>query len=91
MAHPQKFYVRLARLEAHDAQFIISAFDSTLPRLAAIGSAEMWGEQLFSEREGFAQETIKSVQESQDPDSASKIFIAETQETAERVRVGSAT
>ncbi|KAM0670739.1 hypothetical protein ACQRIU_001134 [Beauveria bassiana] len=91
MAHPEKFYVRLASLEAHDAQFIIAAFDSTLPHLAAIGSAEMWGEQLFSERQGFAQETIKSVQESQDPDSASKIFIAETQKTAERVRVGSAT
>ncbi|KAM3502014.1 hypothetical protein MY11210_009197 [Beauveria gryllotalpidicola] len=96
MAHPQKFYVRLASLEGHDAQFIIASFDSTLPHLAAIGSAEMWGEQLFSEREGFAQETIESVQKSEDPDSASKIFIAETQKTGftdgvERVRVGSAT
>ncbi|EJP61487.1 hypothetical protein HC256_004378 [Beauveria bassiana] len=96
MAHSQKFYVRLASLEGHDAQFIIAAFDSTLPHLAAIGSAEMWGEQPFSEREGFAQETIESVEESEDPDSASKVFIAETRKTgctdsAERIRVGSAT
>ncbi|KAF1731353.1 hypothetical protein CRV24_007537 [Beauveria bassiana] len=80
MAHSQKFYVRLASLEGHDAQFIIAAFDSTLPHLAAIGSAEMWGEQPFSEREGFAQETIESVEESEDPDNS-----------AERIRVGSAT
>ncbi|KAM3479160.1 hypothetical protein MY8738_005583 [Beauveria namnaoensis] len=96
MAHTREFHVSIGEPRRRRAQFIIAAFDSTIPHLAAIGPAEVWREQPFSEREGFAQETLESIQKSKDPDSALKIFIAETQKTgctdsAERIRVGSAT
>jgi hypothetical protein len=45
-----------------DTQFIIDAFDSTIPYLASIGSGEMTP---FSQREGFNTETIEQVEQSQ--------------------------
>jgi len=45
------FHVRLASSDGDDAEFILAAWDSTLPYLASIGAGEMWGDQPFhSER-----------------------------------------
>jgi hypothetical protein len=38
-----KFYIRNAEVSSIDAQFIIDAFDSTLPHLAAAGNIGQWG------------------------------------------------
>ncbi|KAH7035652.1 uncharacterized protein B0I36DRAFT_95157 [Microdochium trichocladiopsis] len=61
---PPTFHIRPAGLSPADGEFIVDAFDSTLPYLASIGSEEMWGMQPFSEREGFTQETTEQVEQS---------------------------
>ncbi|TDZ20611.1 hypothetical protein Cob_v006809 [Colletotrichum orbiculare MAFF 240422] len=78
----EKFNIRPAKIAFDDAGFIISAFDSTLAHLEAIGSREMWGSTPFSQKDGFAEETIKDVQTSEAYHStgqgdALRIFIAE--------------
>lgn len=67
-----------------DAAFIVEAFDSTLPHLAAIGSGEMWGSQPFSQKDGFAEETTKDVEASEryrvtGEGDALRVFIAEVE------------
>ena len=59
------FTVREATTTFNDGQFIVEAFDSTLPFLGSIGSGEMWGSIPYSERPGFIEETVKSVTESE--------------------------
>ncbi|CAG9996130.1 unnamed protein product [Clonostachys byssicola] len=49
------FHIRNAEVSFNDAQFIIDAFDSTLPHLAAAGNIEQWGTKPFSKRAGFAE------------------------------------
>lgn len=76
------FHVRLASSAKDDAQFIVDAFDSTIPYLASIGAGEMWGAKPFSEKDGFKQETIKSIQKSEDPTDCTSMLIAEVDDAA---------
>ena len=55
-----KFHTRSANSAGDDVEFIVAAWDSTLPYLASVGAGEMWGDQPFSRREGF-QEDIAEV------------------------------
>ncbi|KAK6215810.1 acetyltransferase [Colletotrichum tabaci] len=76
-----KIRVRDGGVVPHDAPFIVEAFDSTIPHLAAIGSGEMWGS-LFSEKEGFVEETADDVKKSEayrttEEGEALRIFVAE--------------
>ena len=78
------FTVREASTAFNDPQFIVEAFDSTLPFLASIGSGDMWGSISYSERPGFIEETAKSVKESEQyaligSGEAVLILIAETE------------
>ncbi|QPH06313.1 hypothetical protein C2857_004697 [Epichloe festucae Fl1] len=79
MSQTSEFHIRHASSADDDAQFIVAAFDSTLPYLGSIGAGEMWGETPFSEKDGFEQETIESVQKSEHQDDCLKIFIAEVE------------
>lgn len=53
MTATNPFNIRPAGISPSDAAFITSAFDSTLPHLAATGNAGQWGTQPFSEKEVF--------------------------------------
>ncbi|KAK5657419.1 hypothetical protein OQA88_2991 [Cercophora sp. LCS_1] len=53
MAEIGRFKIRHAELKHRDAKFITAAFDSSLPFQASIGSGAQWGEQPFSEVDGF--------------------------------------
>lgn len=59
------FHIRDAEVKLDDANFIVEAFDSTLPYLASIGSGEMWGLIPFSEKPGFIEETLKDIEQSE--------------------------
>jgi len=61
----RSFNIRDASVAFDDSDFIVEAFDSTLPFLASIGSGEMWGSILFSERPGFIEDNLKSVEQSE--------------------------
>lgn len=65
MSSPPKFHVREAESAARDGEFIIAAFDSALPYLASIGSHEQWGLTPFSDREGWAAETMQQIQDAE--------------------------
>lgn len=78
------FSIRDAGTSPDDVEFMVGAFDSTLPHLAAIGSGEMWGSVPFSEKDGFLQETRESVEQAEayrrggsDDGERVRIFIAE--------------
>ncbi|CZR54570.1 uncharacterized protein PAC_04454 [Phialocephala subalpina] len=60
-----KFHIRYAGVALNDEQFIVEAFDSTLSYLVSIGSGEMWGSTPFSEKDGFLEETLKDVEQSE--------------------------
>ncbi len=82
--HNSKIRLRDARLAFDDVQFIVEAFDSTLPYLASIGSGEQWGPVPFSERDGFIKEALESVEQSEKHaltgiSDAIHIIIAETE------------
>lgn len=47
-----------------DLAFIVETFDSTIPFLDSIGSADQWGTILFSQRVEFSQDTLKDLQDS---------------------------
>ncbi|KAI1842668.1 hypothetical protein JX265_002726 [Neoarthrinium moseri] len=64
----QHLRIRSARSTGHDAQFVVAAWDSTLPYLASIGAGEMWGGQPFSQREGFEEEIKDVVLKSEEDD-----------------------
>ncbi|KIL96078.1 hypothetical protein FAVG1_00818 [Fusarium avenaceum] len=82
---PRQFYIRDARASFGDAQFIIDAFDSTLPHLAAAGNSGQWGKKPLSKKEGFIQGIHDTVAKSEnflesgtgDP---VRVFIAETED-----------
>lgn len=72
------FQVRSA--VASDAKFIVDTFDSTLPYLASVGAGEMWGSESFSQREGFMDdivETIQKVEDRESDDDTRRIVIVE--------------
>ncbi|KAK7969272.1 hypothetical protein PG988_008345 [Apiospora saccharicola] len=61
--HP--FHMRDAGLLPNDTEFLVAAFDSTLPYLQSIGGGEMWGPTPFSEKDGFVAETQESITQSE--------------------------
>ncbi|KND92313.1 hypothetical protein TOPH_02919 [Tolypocladium ophioglossoides CBS 100239] len=76
MSEINQFHIRHASSAGDDAQFIVAAFDSTILYLTSIGAGAMWGEKPFSEKEGFEQETVESVQKSESHEDSVRIFIA---------------
>jgi hypothetical protein len=73
-----RFHVRSASPDGDDAEFILAAWDSTLPFLASIGAGEMWGDQLFSQRAGQKQEVIDLIKgTSKELDGGRQFWIAE--------------
>ncbi|GKZ88268.1 hypothetical protein AnigIFM59636_008124 [Aspergillus niger] len=60
------FHLRPAKSTPTDHAFILSAFDSSLPLLASIGSHEQWGSTPFSQRGDFPQETLKELDQSEE-------------------------
>ncbi|KAI1506681.1 hypothetical protein F5X99DRAFT_12630 [Biscogniauxia marginata] len=63
MASSPRFHIRNARVP-DDVQFIVEAFDSTLPYLTSIGSGEQWGSTPFSQKTGFTEETQQQLEQS---------------------------
>ncbi|KAM0555748.1 hypothetical protein ACHAPJ_006142 [Fusarium lateritium] len=82
---PRQFTIRDAHASFNDAQFIIDAFDSTLPHLAAAGNSGQWGTEPLSNKKGFSQGIHDTVAQSEkyretgagDP---VRIFIAEAED-----------
>lgn len=62
---PTTFHVRNAGSSPSDADFIVAAFDSTIPYLESTGNSGQWGTQLFSEKDGFIQCTRDDVDKSE--------------------------
>ncbi|TRX88048.1 hypothetical protein FHL15_011050 [Xylaria flabelliformis] len=91
-----EIHVRSASLGGSDIEFIMAAWDSTLPFLASIGAGEMWGDEPFSQRQGQQQEIVEIIRQSEeDPRNDSRrLLVAEvntpTEGTAENVLVGAA-
>jgi len=85
------FHVRLASSDGDDAEFILAAWDSTLPFLASIGAGEMWGDQPFSQRAGQRQEVIDVINgTTRETDGGRQFWIAEVHRAEEVVKVGAA-
>ncbi|KAF7552425.1 hypothetical protein G7046_g7419 [Stylonectria norvegica] len=87
MPLPRPFHIRDAGASPHDAEFIIEAFDSTLPHLTAAGNAGQWGTAPFSKKPGFCQSTRDDILQSERfRDSGTgerlRVFIAEIEEEA---------
>lgn len=59
------YHMREAGLLSNDTEFLVAAFDSTLPYLQSIGAGEMWGRVPFSEKDGFVAETQESITKSE--------------------------
>ncbi|KAI1737557.1 hypothetical protein F4680DRAFT_207568 [Xylaria scruposa] len=88
-----EIHVRSASLGEGDTEFMLAAWDSTLPFLASIGAGEMWGDEPFSQREGQQQEIIDTIRQSEkDPQNDSRrLLVAEVNSPAEgTVLVGAA-
>ena len=82
------FRVRSASSAKDDSQFILAAWDSTLPYLASIGAGEMWGDEPFSQREGQQQEITDVIRESEEDDrNGSRRFLVAEIETEADVTV----
>ncbi|POR38936.1 Uncharacterized protein TPAR_00855 [Tolypocladium paradoxum] len=62
---PTTFHIRNAGSSPSDADFIVAAFDSTIPYLESTGNSGQWGTQLFSEKDGFIQSTRDDVGQSE--------------------------
>lgn len=58
------FSIRDADASLNDAQFIIDAFDSTIPHLVATGNSEQWGTEPLSKKEGVVQRIHDAVAKS---------------------------
>lgn len=83
---PNTFSVRDAGAAPNDVDFIIAAFDSTIPVLISTGNSGMWGTELFSAKDGFAKVTKEDVEQSQKfrltgQGEATRQFIAQVEET----------
>ncbi|KAK1753898.1 hypothetical protein QBC47DRAFT_32015 [Echria macrotheca] len=55
------FRIRDATTSEDDLNFLVAAFDSTLPHLATIGSGAQWGSIPFSQREGTYEQELKDL------------------------------
>lgn len=85
------FHVRTASSDGDDAEFILAAWDSTLPFLASIGAGEMWGDQPFSQREGQRQEIIDIINgTTEEANGGRQFWVAEIHRAEGVVRVGAA-
>ena len=62
---PGDITVRDAGTAPDDVDFLVAAFDSTIPQLLKTGNGGQWGATLFSAKDGFAQETRDDVAQSQ--------------------------
>ncbi|THY72226.1 hypothetical protein D6C87_08621 [Aureobasidium pullulans] len=83
--------VRTANLDGDDVEFILAAWDSTLPFLASIGAGEMWGNQPLSARAGQKQEVIDIITGTRkEPHGCRDFLIAETRRSEGVVQVGAA-
>lgn len=95
-ADASQFQIRSASSAGSDAQFVVAAWDSTLPYLASIGASEMWGDQPFSQRDGFQKEIADIIRgsEENDRDDSRRLLIAELEisvgSIVETVQVGAA-
>lgn len=66
MSSSPRYHVRQAdSATPRDGEFIVAAFDSTLPYLASIGSHEQWGLTPFFQREGWTDETLGQVKDAE--------------------------
>jgi hypothetical protein len=85
------FHILPANPNNDDADFILAAWDSTLPFLVSIGAGEMWGSQPFSQREGQRQEVIDLINgTTKELDGGRQFWIAETDCSGGVVKVGAA-
>jgi hypothetical protein len=85
------FRVRIAIPDSDDTDFILTAWDSTLPFLASIGAGEMWGDRPFSQRKGQRQEVTDIINgTTKELDGGRQFWIAETQSPEGVVKVGAA-
>jgi hypothetical protein len=95
-ANADQLRIRSASSAGHDAQFIVAAWDSTLPYLASIGAGEMWGDQPFSQREGFHEDIMDIIRKSEEDNlsDSRRLLVAELETpvdgTANIVQVGAA-
>ncbi|GAM86950.1 hypothetical protein ANO11243_049710 [Dothideomycetidae sp. 11243] len=93
---PNAIHVRGASSERDDVDFVVAAWDSTLPYLDFIGAGEMWGTQPFSEQEGFRADIVDVVQQTEAATGLEgrQLLVAEVDDvknTSERpIRVGAA-
>ncbi|KAK9774806.1 hypothetical protein SCAR479_08626 [Seiridium cardinale] len=76
------FHIRDNLTHPDDTDFVVAAFDSCVPYCKSIGSAGMWGPELFSAKDGFVKSTEEDVLGSEryrlaGAGEAVKIFIAE--------------
>ncbi|THX52328.1 hypothetical protein D6D06_06806 [Aureobasidium pullulans] len=86
-----QLHVRTANLDGDDVEFILAAWDSTLPFLASIGAGEMWGNQPLSARAGQRQEVIDIIKGTTKELHGSRDFlIAETRRSEGIVQLGAA-
>lgn len=81
-----QFTIRDAGIAPMDAEFIVAAFDSTIPYLISKGNTGQWGTILFSDRDGFNKTTQDDVIQSQrfaltGEGERIRIFIAQLDET----------
>lgn len=86
-ATPSPFHIRNVGESPHDAQFIIDAFDSTIPHLTAAGNTGQWGTEPFSKKARFCQATRDDVLQSErfretGQGERRRTFIAEVEERA---------
>ena len=83
---PTTFHFRNAGSSPSDADFIVAAFDSTIPYLQSTGNGGQWGTQLFSEKDGFIECTRDDVERSEtfrqtDQGERMRTFIAQVHDT----------
>jgi len=79
MSDAARLQIREPALEfnSSDAQFITSAFDSTLAHLESIGSGAQWGSKPFSSKEGFCDRIREWTDKSTQDGKPVRLFIAE--------------
>jgi GNAT superfamily N-acetyltransferase len=59
------FQVRDAGLSPNDTDFLVAAFDSTIPQIVSLGNTGQWGTQPFSKKDGFLEATADDIVKSE--------------------------
>lgn len=93
MANQQsQLHVRNAISTENDVDFILAAWDSTLPFLASIGARQMWGDEPFSKRQGQREEIIDIIQRSEEneDDDSRRFLIIELRLPNKVIKAGAA-